>query len=163
MKRGLIRDEKGGVLVELPFSLVIFIVPLVVVLWQACVVMLVFADTFRSTSKIAENARRGMYLTTLNRDVVADFCRTRFFASAKCTSEVTLDADSYVGLNALLSGTLDPTYPGLDPGQPAFNPAAPYVRMTFTMEMDWLSWAPLDITKPFRSWKTSELVVVDRP
>lgn len=159
--RGLLRNREGGVVVDLPLSLIIVIVPLVIVLWQATIVMFVFADTFRSTSKIAENARRGLYATTINKDIVADFCATRFFASSKCTAEVTLDADSYVGLGALLDDVVDANFPGNEPGQPAFNPAAPYVRLTFTMQMDWLTWAPLDLTRSLRSWRTTELVAVD--
>ena len=160
LMRPIARDDDGAATIDFAFSLVIVMVPLLFVLSQSVFAMLVYTDSIRTASKVAEEARRGNYAYATIEEIIADFCARRLFSSPNCATEMVLSTDSFPNVVALISDVAAGPARS-DPAARAFDPSARYVRMTFTFTKTWMKWAPLDLVAPFRSWSVSEIVAVD--
>jgi len=168
--RKLLRDRSGAVVVDFAFALILFLAPIIFVLIEAVAAMLVYADSVRTVSKVADEVRRGNYIVVsegayrsrTNRDLVEEFCATKLFDMKDCTATVSLNGDSFPTFADLADDTASTAYPGTGLDEPLFDPTAPYVRVTFSFDVPWARVWP-DVFGSLRTWTVSETIVVDLP
>lgn len=167
--RRFVRDEAGGLAVDLGLALTFFLLPFLLVLFQLAMVIVERIDTQRAHGIVASRIRDGLHRPAPGRppwsmdNVATNICAARLTPGTCRVRIIGFRADSFADFAGLAANV--PVRTAVLANEIAFDANAPYLRLEVEHSSDWLSfWRTSDSFQsafsPLIRWRVVNLMVV---